>query len=291
MGSSDEWKLKLQFNEVRKLGEQISLHLSACEENLKKVVHRHRAADSRAAILKLTRDFRRVETIFKNLEMDLKRKCSDRSKLVHSNEAHAMSHHDQRRNDEETRELQMRMEEQDRLNQEIMRLREAEVLEINRKMHQVNEIYKVRLLPRFPLAYRSSTWIEFYTIIWFPLLSFSWDEQDLGELVSNQQEQIDQVEIEMEAAVINTKSGLTQLEAANKNSDRTFANPFRKVPNDKKSVDGSQTSPAANGGCSWSSPFESLITGFTQISEEMNVLQRKMTVAFTLGNGRCCPPK
>jgi hypothetical protein len=150
MGSSDEWKLKLQFSEVRKLGEQISLHLSACEENLKKVVQRHRAADSRAAILKLTRDFRRVETIFKNLEMDLKRKCADRSKLVYSYEAHTVPHQDQRRNDEETRELQMRMEEQDRLNQEIMRLREAEVLEINRKMHQVHEIYKVRLLPRFP---------------------------------------------------------------------------------------------------------------------------------------------
>jgi hypothetical protein len=132
--------------------------------------------------------------------------------------------------------------------------------------------------------------------LWFPLLSFSCDEQDLGELVNNQQEQIDQVEIEMEAAAINTKSGLTQLEAANKNNDRTFANPFRKVPNDKKSIDDCQTSsnvpsPAANGGCSWSSPFESLITGFTQISEEMNVLQRKMTLAFTLGNGRCCPPK
>lgn len=142
LDSSDEWKLKLQFSEVRKLGEQISLHLSTCEENLK-VVQRHKAADSRAAILKLTRDFRRVETIFKNLEMDLKRKCADRSKLVYSYETHSRLHHDQRRNDEETRELQMQVEEQDRLNQEIMRLREAEVLEINRKMHQVNEIYKV----------------------------------------------------------------------------------------------------------------------------------------------------
>lgn len=114
--------------------------------------------------------------------------------------------------------------------------------------------------------------------------------------MNNQQEQIDQVEIEMEAAAINTRSGLTQLEAANKNSDRSFTNPFKKVLDDKKSVDSGQTSsyvssPAASDGCSWSSPLESLITGFKQISEEMNTLQRKMTVVFTLGNGRCCPPK
>jgi hypothetical protein len=293
IGSSDEWKLKLQFDGVRKLGEQISLHLSTCEENLK-YVQRHKAADSRAAILKLTRDFRRIETIFKNLEMEFKKKSADRSKRTNSYEANIRPHPDQRRNDEETRELQLRMEEQDRLNEEIMRLREAEVIEINRKMHQVNEIYKVRFLVADQVV--NALFRNRVTILFKCSFLFYSTTKDLGELVNNQQEQIDQVEIDMEAAAINTKSGLTQLEAANKNSDRTFTNPFRKAQNGKNSADGDQASSGvsastANEGCSWSSPFESLMAGFSQISEEMNGLQRKMTVVFTLGNSRCCPSK
>jgi hypothetical protein len=143
IGSSEEWKLKLRFDNARKLGERIGLHLLTCEENLR-YVPKHRAADTRAAIVKLTRDFRRVEVIFKNLEMDFKRKCADRSKRVDSYESHKIGpSSDQQRNDNNTRDLQLQMEEKDRLNEEIMRQREAEVIEINRKMHQVNAIYKV----------------------------------------------------------------------------------------------------------------------------------------------------
>jgi len=259
IGSSEEWKLKLRFDNARKLGERISLYLSTCEENLR-YVPKHRAADTRAAIIKLTRDFRRVEVIFKNLEMDLKRKCADRSKRVDSYESHNIGpSSDQKRNDNNTRELQLQMEEKDRLNEEIMRQREAEVIEINRKMHQVNAIYK-----------------------------------DLGELVSSQQELIDQVEVDMEAAAINTKSGLSQLQTANKKSDRVFSNPFRtSQTNNNDEAGESNNTPVSphDGSCHWTTPFESLKTGITQISEEMNVLQRKMTVMLTFSSYTTCCTK
>jgi len=148
IGPSDEWKLKMRFDGVRILGEQISLHLLTCDENLN-FVSKNRAADSRAALVKLTRDFRRVEAIFKNLEMEFKKKSADRAKRVNSYQSH-MDPNRQIGNDGNARELQLRMEEQDNLNEEIMRLREAEVREINKKMHQVNEIYKVRFYSGLP---------------------------------------------------------------------------------------------------------------------------------------------
>jgi len=61
-----------------------------------------------------------------------------------------------------------------------MREREAEIRNINRGMHQVNEIYK-----------------------------------DLASIVSGQQEQVDSIEGQMEDARANAESGLHQVTAAN----------------------------------------------------------------------------
>jgi t-SNARE complex subunit (syntaxin) len=67
-----------------------------------------------------------------------------------------------------------------RLNEEIMREREEEIRNINRGMHQVNEIYK-----------------------------------DLAHIVGSQQDHIDRIETQMEDAKTNAQSGLAQVEKAN----------------------------------------------------------------------------
>ena len=61
-----------------------------------------------------------------------------------------------------------------------MREREEEIRNINRGMHQVNEIYK-----------------------------------DLAHIVSSQQEQIDNIETQMEDSRANAEAGLKQVEQAN----------------------------------------------------------------------------
>jgi syntaxin 7 len=61
-----------------------------------------------------------------------------------------------------------------------MREREEEIRNINRGMHQVNEIYK-----------------------------------DLAHIVGSQQEQIDIIENQMEESKVNAESGLKQVERAN----------------------------------------------------------------------------
>jgi len=61
-----------------------------------------------------------------------------------------------------------------------MREREEEIRNINRGMHQVNEIYK-----------------------------------DLAHIVGSQQEDIDRIETQMEDANTNAQSGLRQVEKAN----------------------------------------------------------------------------
>jgi syntaxin 7 len=67
-----------------------------------------------------------------------------------------------------------------RLAEEIMREREEEIRNINRGMHQVNEIYK-----------------------------------DLAHIVGSQQGNIDTIESQMEDSRANAESGLRQVEKAN----------------------------------------------------------------------------
>ena len=62
----------------------------------------------------------------------------------------------------------------------MMREREEEIRNINKGMHQVNEIYK-----------------------------------DLAHIVGSQQEQVDQIETQMEHAKSNAESGLEQVQKAN----------------------------------------------------------------------------
>jgi hypothetical protein len=80
----------------------------------------------------------------------------------------------------EQQRLQQLQIQQDRLSEEIMREREEEIRNINRGMHQVNEIYK-----------------------------------DLAHIVASQQDDIDQIETQMDDARANAESGLQQVEKAN----------------------------------------------------------------------------
>ena len=67
-----------------------------------------------------------------------------------------------------------------KLHEEMMREREEEIRNINKGMHQVNEIYK-----------------------------------DLAHIVGGQQEQIDTIETQMEESRNNAESGLSQVQQAN----------------------------------------------------------------------------
>eukprot|EP00558_Chaetoceros_sp_UNC1202_P000295 CAMPEP_0197260530 /NCGR_PEP_ID=MMETSP1429-20130617/84082_1 /TAXON_ID=49237 /ORGANISM="Chaetoceros sp., Strain UNC1202" /LENGTH=111 /DNA_ID=CAMNT_0042724773 /DNA_START=63 /DNA_END=398 /DNA_ORIENTATION=+ len=87
--------------------------------------------------------------------------------------------------DHDDRILQMQLKD-DRVTEEIMREREEEMRKINSQMHQVNAIYK-----------------------------------DLGNIVSYQQDQVDEVEQHMEAANKNTESGLHQIEKASSKMDKS----------------------------------------------------------------------
>ena len=85
-----------------------------------------------------------------------------------------------------------------------MREREVEVNNINKSMHQVDEIYKVRVLKRYP-------YIMIYETLALKLL-FSFLSQDLAGLVEGQQEQIDKIAEETEYARTQTRAGLEKLQ-------------------------------------------------------------------------------
>ena len=76
-------------------------------------------------------------------------------------------------------QMQM-MQYQDKIQEDLIREREAEIRNINQGMHQVNEIYK-----------------------------------DLAHLVGTQQENIDTIEDNMQQAVDTAKEGLHHVEKAN----------------------------------------------------------------------------
>ena len=75
---------------------------------------------------------------------------------------------------------QLLLQQEDRLQEEIMREREEEIRNINRGMHTVNEIYK-----------------------------------DLAHIVSQQQQDIDTIETQMDQAHTSAQQGLQQVEKAN----------------------------------------------------------------------------
>lgn len=178
-----ETQYNVQVDVIRQLGEKIEKQLQVQEINMQSLT-RTEAARSRATHVKLTRDFRRVETTFKNMQLEARRK----RQLVQA-QKQEREEEDRKREEEgvdsEAMRVQMQIHE-DRVNEEIMREREQEIRSINKGMHQVNEIYK-----------------------------------DLAHIVGSQQEQVDQIEDQMEDANANAAAGLEQVQKANENASKS----------------------------------------------------------------------
>mmetsp|Transcript_31273 Transcript_31273/g.51619 ORF Transcript_31273/g.51619 Transcript_31273/m.51619 type:complete len:280 (+) Transcript_31273:133-972(+) len=151
------------------------------------------AAKRRATVVKLNRDFRRVEASSKNMILEAKQRRSNITQQRKSNQQQQAaaarttttgSNFGTATTDEMTQEEQkMQLELQlqtDRLNEEIMQEREHEIRNINHGMHKVNEIYK-----------------------------------DLANIVGSQQEQVDQIEGQMEDSRANAEQGLGHIQKAN----------------------------------------------------------------------------
>jgi len=140
------------------------------------------AARLRATHIKLTRDYRRVETNFKNIQLETKKRPHHPQRNASAASNHNFQNPPNSNNsnfpEQQSFQLQQQLQE-DRINEEIMREREEEIRNINKGMHQVNEIYK-----------------------------------DLAHIVAGQQEQIDEVETHMEDANTNAEAGLKQIEKA-----------------------------------------------------------------------------
>lgn len=161
--------------------------LSQLEDKVDTMLRQQPAQNT--AVVKLQRDFRRVQQRASQLQEAAAKKIS----LVHANKSQYSSADaagEFRSNGgalsvddgvvaEQNRLKQLQLQE-DRLHEEIMREREEEIRTINRGMHTVNEIYK-----------------------------------DLAHIVGQQQSDIDQIETQMEDSRANAESGLKQVEKAN----------------------------------------------------------------------------
>jgi t-SNARE complex subunit (syntaxin) len=177
-------KIQLQLEQMEKQ-KQTNTNTNTNSTNTNKNTSPSNQQQHRATHLKLTRDYRWVETKYKNLQLEARKKWNmlemQRRRVVEE---------EQRKNlendlDHDSEQLQMQLRD-DRIVEEIMREREEEVRNINKGMHQVNEIYK-----------------------------------DLADLVSFQQDQVDEVEITMEQANKNAESGLKQIEKAHAKSNES----------------------------------------------------------------------
>jgi len=182
-GAVLETQYKLQVDVVNQLGQRIEQQLQA-QESAMSTMSRTEASRSRATHVKLTRDFRRVEATFKNLQLEVRRKKAVADAARREREEEERGRMEEMGGSGQARRMQMQIEE-DRLNEQIMREREQEIRNINQGMHQVNEIYK-----------------------------------DLAHIVGEQQEQIDQIETQMDDANVNAEKGLEHIEKANVKADQ-----------------------------------------------------------------------
>jgi hypothetical protein len=131
---------------IRQLGNNIETTLRELEQKLQSMP-RTEASKNRATHIKLTRDYHWVETKYKNLQLEAKQNAQ-RKELQRRREAEENGRkHWEEGMEEENQMLQMQLKD-DRVTEEIMRERDEEVRKINKGMHQVNEIYKVRYLCR-----------------------------------------------------------------------------------------------------------------------------------------------
>jgi t-SNARE complex subunit (syntaxin) len=141
------------------------------------------------ALRKLERDFERVQATAQSCKAKVTRQQKQLQQRgggndgTNNNNTSATDNAAANALQQEQQRFQMQIQE-DRLAEEIMKEREEEIRNINKGMHQVNEIYK-----------------------------------DLAHIVGNQQEEVDQIETQMEDARGNAESGLKQVQTANEKYD------------------------------------------------------------------------
>jgi len=210
-GAVLETQYKLQVDVVNQLGQRIEQQLQA-QESAMSTMSRTEASRSRATHVKLTRDFRRVEATFKNLQLEVRRKKAVADAARREREEEERGRMEEMGGSGQARRMQMQIEE-DRLNEQIMREREQEIRNINQGMHQVNEIYKVRqyttIVPDISLS-----------LVCINMLVPHLFHKDLAHIVGEQQEQIDQIETQMDDANVNAEKGLEHIEKANVKADQ-----------------------------------------------------------------------
>lgn len=172
-----ESQYQAQVDVITQWGDKV--HALIQDQNRKQPNSGHNNAQIKSTLDKLDRDVQRVQkqatalqnavTRMREQQLQLRGTTYDYNKQDGGNAAY----------EEYKQQMQMQLQE-DRLAEQIMREREEEIRNINRGMHQVNEIYK-----------------------------------DLAHIVESQQEQVDNIESQMEESRNNAESGLTQIEKAN----------------------------------------------------------------------------
>mmetsp|Transcript_641 Transcript_641/g.808 ORF Transcript_641/g.808 Transcript_641/m.808 type:complete len:261 (+) Transcript_641:31-813(+) len=177
-GAELQTQFDVQVDVLNQLGQRLENTLRRLETD--EQGDRTEAAKRRATLVKLGRDYRRIETSYKNILLEAKRKKS-RLAAQKQNQSTSAFSYSQKSHTSEEEQISMQLQmQQDVLNEEIMREREHEIRNINHGMHQVNEIYK-----------------------------------DLAHVVASQQDQVDQIETQMEQSKINAEQGLSHIQKAN----------------------------------------------------------------------------
>lgn len=177
-GAVLETQHKVQVGVINELGAKIEKNLRSLEISMSSMT-RTDAARCRATHVKLNRDFRSVETKFKKLQLEARRKRNLVEAQRREREDGERRKNEEREFSQETMQQQLQMQE-NRFAEEIMREREHEIQNINKGMHTVNEIYK-----------------------------------DLAHIVGEQQEDIDRIETTMEQSKVNAEAGLVEVTKAN----------------------------------------------------------------------------
>jgi t-SNARE complex subunit (syntaxin) len=187
------FRYKAQSDVLRQLEQRLREQILSQRQRYSQNVNQDDSSSTqKQALLKLERDFERVQTSVQTTKAKVSRQMKQYQQRQAAAAAVAGNDNTYSGDNMSTsasnntmllqqqyaqQQLQL---QQDRLQEEIMREREEEIRKINRGMHQVNEIYK-----------------------------------DLAHIVGSQQEQVDQIEDKMEDARNTAQSGLDQVHKAN----------------------------------------------------------------------------
>lgn len=176
-----ELQYRAQADVILQLGKKVEDLIHLHRERIQKSPASADTAVLKTTLVKLERDFERVQKQASALT-----KTVDRFREQQQLASKQQNYNDGSEGggggsvyEQYQQQMQIQMEE-DRLAEQIMREREDEIRQINRGMHQVNEIYK-----------------------------------DLAHIVASQQDQVDAIETKMEDSRANAESGLKQIEKAN----------------------------------------------------------------------------